>query len=58
MSMGEEADADWQVGLIEQGWGDVEELIADIKEMARRVGGEFIPDPKKIAAFRGYRKKR
>lgn len=34
---------------------DIDELIADLKEMARRVGARFIPDAKKVAAFRKAR---
>lgn len=31
---------------------EVDELIADLKRMARQVGAEFIPDPKKVKEFR------
>jgi hypothetical protein len=35
---------------------DVDELIADLKKMAERVGAVFVPDPEKIKAFRKGRR--
>jgi hypothetical protein len=32
----------------------VDELITELKEMAARIGAEFVPDPRKIKAFREF----
>lgn len=31
---------------------EIDRLIGEIKEMAARIGCEFIPDPEKLLAFR------
>lgn len=31
---------------------EIDRLIREIKEMARRIGCEFVPDPRKLADFR------
>ncbi len=43
-------------GCGQAGGDDVDELIAELKEMARRIGAEFVPDKKKIADFRKGRR--
>lgn len=37
---------------------EIDRLIREIKEMARRIGCEFVPDPRKLEAFRKSQEQR
>lgn len=37
---------------------EIDRLIREIKEMARRIGCDFVPDPRKLADFRKAQERR